>query len=76
MEGDSITTEDWEHLEFGIQHKVDFVALSFIRNASDVQMVKDFLQKHKVDIAVIAKIERTEALDNIDAIIATLTASW
>ncbi len=70
IEGASITEEDWEHLEFGIQHKVDFVALSFIRDASDIQMVKDFLQKHGANIAVIAKIERPEALENIDAIIA------
>ena len=70
IEGESITDEDWKHLEFGIRHKVDFVALSFIRNAADVQMVKDFLQKHNAAIAVIAKIERPEALTNIDSILA------
>ena len=70
IERASITEEDWEHLEFGIRHKVDFVALSFIRDASDIQMVKDFLGKHNATIGVIAKIERPEALENIDAIIA------
>jgi pyruvate kinase len=65
----TITEEDWRHLLFGLQHNVDLVALSFIRQASDVLKVKKFIQKKKKSPAIIAKIERREALDNLDEIL-------
>ncbi len=65
----SVTEEDWGHLVFGLEHDVDFVALSFIRSAADVKKVKDFLRKGKNVPAVIAKIERKEALNNLDEIL-------
>jgi len=65
----TITEEDWEHLLFGLKHNVDFVALSFIKEANDVIKVKNFLQKRKKAAALIAKIERREALDNLDEIL-------
>ena len=65
----SITEEDWEHLLFGLKHKVDFVALSFIGEAEDVLKVKRFLQDKKLTPALIAKIERRQALDNLDEIL-------
>ncbi len=63
------TEEDWNHLRFGLKHNVDFVALSFIREANDVIKVRNFLQKRKKTPALIAKIERREALDNLDGIL-------
>lgn len=63
------TEEDWNHLLFGLKHNVDFVALSFIREANDVIKVRNFLQKRKKTPALIAKIERREALDNLDGIL-------
>jgi pyruvate kinase len=63
------TEEDWNHLLFGLKHNVDFVALSFIREANDVIKVRNFLQKRKKTPALIAKIERREALDNLDEIL-------
>ncbi len=63
------TEEDWNHLLFGLKHNVDFIALSFIREANDVIKVRSFLQKKKKTPALIAKIERREALDNLDEIL-------
>jgi pyruvate kinase len=63
------TEKDHEDLLFGIQQGVDFVALSYIQRAADIEGVKGILKKGSADIPVIAKIERKEALENIDEII-------
>ena len=63
------TEKDHEDLHFGIQHGVDLVALSYIQRATDIEGVKGILKKESADIPVIAKIERKEALENIDEII-------
>ncbi|MCJ7515029.1 MAG: pyruvate kinase [Dehalococcoidia bacterium] len=65
----TITDQDWAHLLFGLEHNVDLVALSFIKEANDVLKVKKFIKKKKKTTAVIAKIERREALDNLDEIL-------
>ncbi|MBM3167563.1 MAG: pyruvate kinase, partial [Chloroflexi bacterium] len=65
----SVTKEDWEHLSFGLKHKVDFVALSFVRQAQDILKVKHFFRQKAASPAIIAKIERREALDNLDEIL-------
>ncbi len=65
----AITDEDWGHLCFGVEYGVDFVALSFIKEAADVRKVKEFLRQGNTVPAVIAKIERQEALDNLDQIL-------
>ena len=67
-----VTDQDWADITFGIEQGVDFIAQSFVREASDVKLVKDFLTKHNAkDIDIIAKIETREAYGNIDAIAAT-----
>jgi pyruvate kinase len=65
----TITEEDWEHLLFGLKYNVDLIALSFIREANDVVKVRNFIKKKKTFPALIAKIERREALDNLDEIL-------
>jgi len=65
----AITEEDWNHLLFGLKHKVDFVALSFIKEAEDVSRVRHFFQQKGTETPLIAKIERHEALENLDAIL-------
>ena len=65
----SLTTKDRKDLEFGIEKGVDWVALSFVRSPKDVLEVKDILNRHKVDIPVISKIEKHEAILAIDDII-------
>jgi pyruvate kinase len=65
----AVTNEDLRHLAFGLEHGIDFVALSFITNAGDINKAKEFIRASGADVPVIAKIERSEALKNIDEII-------
>ena len=62
----AITEQDIEHLKFGTEQDVDFVAVSFVRNRDDIQAVRDIIPK---DIKIIAKIELKTALENIDEIL-------
>jgi len=66
----SCTEKDFHDLLFGIEHAVDFVALSFVREAKDIFRVRKFLKKRGADIPLIAKIEKWEALENLDKILA------
>jgi len=63
------TEKDREDLRFGLKNGVDLISLSYIREAADIEGVKRILKKESVDIPVIAKIERKEALENIDEIL-------
>jgi pyruvate kinase len=66
----SITEKDVEDLIFGCESKVDFVAASFVRKASDVLDVRSILNGYGGEnIQVISKIENQEGVDNIDSII-------
>ncbi len=65
----SFTDKDRDDLAFGTEQEVDYVALSFIRSATDVLEVKRFMQERGTTIPLIAKIEKHEALKNIDEII-------
>ena len=64
-----LTNKDRRDLAFGIQHQVDYVALSFVRSASDVLEGKRFMEERGIHIPLIGKIEKHEALNNIDEII-------
>ncbi len=66
----ALTAKDREDLLFCIQQEVDFVALSFVRRAADVQELKDLLYEHKSELRVIAKIEKPEGVENFDDILA------
>ncbi len=65
----SLTPKDRQDLEFGIEHEVDWVALSFVRSAQDVIELKEIIKASGKDLRVIAKIEKPEALQEIDEII-------
>ena len=65
----SITEDDWKHLAFGVKHKVDFVAVSFIKEAEDILKIRHFLREKGSTSMLIAKIERHEALSNLDGIL-------
>lgn len=67
-----ITQKDRIDLAFGLAERVDFVALSFVRSAKDVQKFRALIKKQspKYVPAIIAKIETNEAVADIDAIIA------
>jgi pyruvate kinase len=66
---EAVTDADLAHLAFGLEHGVDWVAISFVRTADDVRRVKAFIAERNSKVPVIAKIEKHEALENIDAII-------
>jgi pyruvate kinase len=65
----SVTQKDWEDLAWGLENRVDFVALSFVRGAEDIIQVRDHLERIGSPIQIIAKIERPEALTNLDGIL-------
>ena len=66
----SMTEKDQKDLEFGISQGVDWVSLSFVRQAEDIRCLKQFLADRHTDIPVMAKIEKPQAIANLDAIIA------
>jgi len=65
----ALTAKDAADLEFGLDQGVDFVALSFVQRAADVAEVKARIAAAGHDVPVIAKIEKPQAVDGIDAIL-------
>ncbi|MBK5279405.1 MAG: pyruvate kinase [Bacteroidia bacterium] len=70
----SLTEKDLTDLHFGLKHKVDWVALSFVRKAQDILSLREIIDGLESTTRIIAKIEKPEALENIDAIIAATDA--
>ena len=65
----ALTAKDKKDLAVAVECDVDFVALSFVRSEKDIQLLIKELDKHETYIPIIAKIERPEAVENIDAIL-------
>jgi pyruvate kinase len=65
----SLTEKDMEDLEFGLKNDVDWIALSFVRKASDIQALRKIIDSKQSLSRIVAKIEKPEALSNIDEII-------
>ncbi len=65
----AVTERDFEHLEFGLAQDVDWVAVSFVRSAADITRVRAFMAGHGKNVPIIAKIEKHEALEDIDNIL-------
>jgi pyruvate kinase len=65
----ALTEKDRKDLEFGLRHGVDAVAISFVRTAADVRMVKEILARHGSDIPIIAKLEKPQAIDHLEEIL-------
>jgi pyruvate kinase len=65
---EALTEKDREDLDFGLANDVDYVALSFVRSEEDIRKAKEIISSRGKDTPVIAKIEKHEALDHIDAI--------
>lgn len=70
----ALTDKDKKDLSFGIAQGVDFVALSFVRTAKDINDLRTLIKKQKGGQAIVAKIETQEAVENIDEIIASADA--
>lgn len=72
MDISSLTEKDYQDILFGIKNKVDFIGLSFVRNAKDVLRARKILKENGAeDISLIAKIEKKEAINNLNEIIET-----
>jgi len=65
----SLSRKDRKDLLFGIEQGVDYIALSFVRSAADVEATRTFIRKAGADIPVIAKIEKPEAIRNLEEIV-------
>ncbi len=65
----SITEKDFKDLEFILKHRIDYIALSFVRKPEDITILKAWLKERNSEIPVIAKIEKREAVDSFDEIL-------
>jgi pyruvate kinase len=70
----ALTEKDRDDLKFGLAQDVDIVALSFVRSAADVQSVKEIIKAHGKDTPVIAKLEKPQALEQLDHIFSAADA--
>lgn len=66
---ESFTEKDRNDILFAIKHRLDFIALSFVRNANDVVSLREWLKSKNAVRPIIAKIEKKEAIDNFDEIL-------
>jgi pyruvate kinase len=64
----ALTDKDRADLEFGLNHGVDMLAISFVRSAADVREVKEIIASHGADLPVIAKLEKPQALERLEEI--------
>ncbi|MGH9793336.1 MAG: pyruvate kinase [Candidatus Acidiferrales bacterium] len=65
----AVTEKDHADLAFALQQGVNYVAVSFVRSAQDVEEAKQAIARAGADTPVIAKLEKPEAIDNLDAIL-------
>ena len=65
----SLTPKDLEDLQFALQHRFHWVGLSFVRRAQDIDELREIIAAAKMDTRIVAKIEKPEALRNLDDII-------
>jgi pyruvate kinase len=65
----AFTEKDKEDLLFALGQDIDFVALSFVRKAEDILQVKTLLHKLKMNVPIVSKIEKPQAVDNLEEIL-------
>ena len=66
---ETITPQDKEHIVWAAENDLDYVSLSFVRSADDIRQLKDLLLTNDSRAFVIAKIEKREALENLEEIV-------
>ena len=69
-----LTDKDRQDLELGIEQGVDFVAVSFVRSAADIEEVRRFLAERGAALPIIAKLERQEVVENLPGIMRAVDA--
>jgi pyruvate kinase len=65
----ALSEKDEADLRFALHLSVDFVALSFVRSPFDVELVREIMRQEDIEVPVIAKLEKPEAIDNLEAIV-------
>ena len=70
----AVTPKDHADLVFALKQGANFVAVSFVRSAKDVLLAKKAISREKQDVPVIAKLEKPEAIDNLDEILSVSDA--
>ena len=65
----SVTEKDYRDLEFALNYRIDYVALSFVRSANDIIELRQWLKNRGHEKPIIAKIEKKEAIDNFEEIL-------
>jgi len=63
-----VTEKDWGDIQYCVEQNVDFIALSFVRTAKEVKNIRIFLEQKKSPTHLVAKIEKAEAIQNLDEI--------
>jgi pyruvate kinase len=71
---DSLTEKDISDLKWAVEQKVDYIALSFVRTAEDCSRAQTLIREAGGRAPLVAKIEKAEAIDNLDEIIVTADA--
>ena len=69
-----LAPKDREDLRFGIEHAVDYVAVSFVRSAADIQEVRKFLHDQGANMPIVAKLERAEIVANLQGLLPLVDA--
>ncbi len=70
----ALSEKDIEDLEFALNLGVDFIALSFVRSPSDIELVHDVMDRVGRRVPVIGKLEKPEAIDNLEAVVLAFDA--
>ena len=65
----AMSADDWKHAEWAASEGVDFVSLSFVRSSVEVNLLKELLRTRNSSARVVAKIEKREAIENLESII-------
>src|SRR5215813_1341785 len=65
----ALTAKDRDDLKFALAHGVDYIAVSFVRRPEDVLLAKSLIRRARKDTPVIAKLEKPEAIDNLEGIL-------
>lgn len=74
LKGRSVTDKDLTDAEFALKHDLEYIAASFVQNPSDLKPIKDLIKKYKSTTKLIAKIEKNEALNNLEGVIKEVDA--
>ncbi len=65
----AITDQDVKYLKFGLENEVDIIAISFVQKAEDIRIAKRLVKEASGEIFVVAKIEKREAVEDLEAIV-------